>query len=108
MEGLDESENMKTATFYPTPYGSMLATYTYETSMRFIDNEQNVQTTQMCLLNKVKDYDVIRIVEGPADVIEIINNGDGSYSCDRTDRTLRRANNFFHLWENGEFRRDSK
>ncbi len=96
---------MKTATFYPTPYGSMLATYTYEISMRFIENEQNVQTTQMCLLNKVKDYDAIRIVEGPDDVIEIINNGDGSYSCDRTDRTLRRVNSFFHLWENGEFRR---
>jgi hypothetical protein len=62
----------------------------------------------MCLLNKVKDYDLIRIVEGPADVIEIINNHDGSYSCDRTDRTLRRVHSFFHLWENGEFRRDSK
>ncbi len=96
---------MKSATFYPTPYGAMLATYAYEASMRFIENELNVQTMQMCLLNKVKDYDVIRIVEGPDDVIEIVNNHDGTYSCGRTQRTLRRANDFFHLWENGEFER---
>ena len=108
MEGLDESKDMRTATFYPTPYGSMLATHTYEMTRRHIEAGYDIDTTQMCLLNKVKDYDLIRIVEGPADVIEIINNGDGSYSCDRTDRTLRRANSFFHLWENGEFRRDSK
>lgn len=98
----------KTATFFPTPYGSMLATHTYETVMRAIERDIDISTTQMCMLNKVKDYDLIRIVEGPADVIEIINNGDGSYSCDRTDRTLRRVNSFFHLWENGEFRRDGK
>ena len=94
---------MRVATFYPTPYGSMLATHTYETSMRFIENEQNVHTTQMCTLNEVKDYDVIRIIEGPDDVIEIVNNHDGTYSCDRTQRVLRRINNFFRLWENGEF-----
>jgi hypothetical protein len=76
--------------------------------MRAIECDLDISTTQMCMRKKVKDYDLIRIVEGPADVIEIINNGDGSYSCDRTDRTLRRANSFFHLWENGEFWRDGE
>ena len=37
--------------------------------------------------------------------IVIVNNHDGTYSCDRTQRTLRRVNDFFHLWENGEFER---
>ena len=94
---------MRVATFFPTPYGSMLATHCHSTAMQFIKNGQNVQTTQMCTLNKVKGYDVIRIVEGSDNVIEIVNNHDGTYSCDRTQRVLRRANDFFKLWENGEF-----
>ena len=57
----------------------------------------------MCMLDHVKDYDLIRIVNSDDDMAEITNNHDGTYSCDRTQRTLRRANNFFHLWENGEF-----
>lgn len=96
---------MRVATFYPTPYGSIGATYCYSTAIREIKRDLDLKTTQMCMLNKVKDYDVIRIVEGFDDVIEIVNNHDCTYSCDRTHRTLRRANDFFHLWENGEFER---
>lgn len=98
---------MKMATFYPNDYEE-LTIHTYRVAREAADNGMSMSTTQMCLLNKVKDYDVIRIVEGPDDVIKIVNNGDGTYSCDRTDRTLRRVNSFFHLWENGEFRRDGK
>ena len=94
---------MKTATFYPTPYGSLDAAHAYSTALYEIERGLNVRTTQMCLLNDVKDYDMIRIVSNPTDVAEIINNHDGTYSCTRTQRTLRRAHNFFHLWENGEF-----
>jgi len=57
----------------------------------------------MCLLNDVKDYDVIRIVSNPTDVVEIINNHDKTYECDRTKKELRVVHNFFKLWENGEF-----
>lgn len=96
---------MRTATFYPTPYGAMLATHTYKESFKAIFEGRDVETTQMCVLNHVKDYDVIRIVEGPDDVIEIFNDRDGTYSCDRTQRVLRRGHSFFHLWENGEFDR---
>ena len=47
----------------------------------------------------------LEVIRQPVDddVIEIVNNNDGTYSCDRTSRTLRRANKFFRLWENGEF-----
>jgi hypothetical protein len=103
MEGLDESKDMRTATFYPTPYGSMLATHTYEMTRRHIEAGYDIDTTQMCLLNKVKDYDLIRIVSSKDDVIEIRNNHDGTYSCDRTDRELRRIHSFLHMWENGVF-----
>lgn len=102
---------MRVATFFPsrkTARASIPTAYTYRYAMEEIEAGHDLYTTQMCMLNKVKDYDVIRIVEDHDDVIEIINNGDGSYSCDRTDRTLRRVNSFFHLWENGEFRRDGE
>lgn len=94
---------MSTATFYPSQYGTLTATHTYRGALDMIRHGLDVRTTQMCLLNKVKEYDVITIVEGPDDVITIINNRDGTYECDRTSRTLRRINSFFHLWENGEF-----
>lgn len=94
---------MRVATFYPTRYGSTDATCTYEIAMWQVDRMLNIRTTQMCMLNHVKGYDLIRIVNSKDDVIEIKNNHDGTYSCDRTQRTLRRANDFFHLWENGEF-----
>jgi hypothetical protein len=94
---------MRTATFYPTQHGSFGCLLTYEATMRAIERlEPDLRTTQMCMLDKVKDYDVIRIVS-QYDVIEIVNNHDGTYSCDKTSRTLRRANKFFRLWENGEF-----
>lgn len=94
---------MKTATFYPTPYGSTDAAHTYSTALYEIENGLNVRTTQMCLLNYVKDYDVIRIVSNPTDVVEIINNHDKTYECDRTEKELRVGHNFFKLWENGVF-----
>ena len=94
---------MKTATFYPTPYGSLDATHTFSTTLYEIERGLNVRTTQMCLLNDVKDYDVIRIVSNPTDVVEIINNHDKTYECDRTKKELRVGHNFFKLWENGVF-----
>lgn len=95
---------MKVATFFPTPRCFGATCYCYSTVARAIKRDLDIKTTQMCMLNKVKDYDVIRIAEGPDDVIEITNNHDGTYSCDRTQRVLRRTNDFFKLWENGEFR----
>ena len=94
---------MSTITFYPTTHGSMLATHTYQSTLGCIERGEDVETTQMCALNRAKGYDIIRILECPDDVIEIFNNHDGTYSCDRTRRVLRRANDFFKLWENGEF-----
>lgn len=95
---------MRTATFYPTQYGLFGSMLTYEDTMRAIERrEPDLRTMQMCLLNEVKDYDLIRIVNGQYDVIEIVNDHDGTYSCERTQRTLRRAHNLFKLWESGEF-----
>lgn len=94
---------MKIATFYPTPYGSLDAAHAYSTALYEIESGLNVRTTQMCLLNDVKDYDVIRIVSNPTDVVEIINNHDKTYECDRTKKELRVGHNFFKLWENGVF-----
>ena len=91
------------ATFYPTEYGSMFATHTYRNSLSQLKAGEDVETTQMCLLNEAKDYDLIRIVSSKDDVIEIRNNHDGTYSCDRTDRELRRIHSFLHMWENGVF-----
>jgi len=99
---------MRVAKFYPsckTARASMATAYTYWYASEEIEAGHDVYTTQMCMLNHVKDYDLICIVDGPDDVIEIANNHDGTYSCDRTQRVLRRSNNFFHLWENGEFDR---
>lgn len=93
---------MRTATFYPSDYPSC-AVHTYETAREWVNVGTSIRTTQMCMLDHVKDYDLIRIVNSDDDMAEITNNHDGTYSCDRTQRTLRRANNFFHLWENGEF-----
>lgn len=42
---------MSTITFYPTPYGSMLATHTYTSTLSAIKACEDVETTQMCLLN---------------------------------------------------------
>ena len=98
---------MKTATFYPKPHikHCFSATHYHSTATQAIERDLDIRTTQMCMLNKVKDYDVVRIVEVPDDVIEIVNNHDGAYSCDRTQRVLRYANDFYKLWENGEFDR---
>lgn len=98
---------MRTVTFYPTAYGGMFATHAYEVALSRLRTGEDVETTQMCLLGHPgsKEYDLIRIVSGPDDVIEIHNNHDGTYDCDRTERRLRRVHDFFHLWENGGFDR---
>ena len=96
MEGTE-----RVATFYPSYYEE-LTVHTYESAKEIVDEGVSVRTTQMCLLNKVKDYDLVRI-HSAYDIINIFNNHDGTYSCDRTQRVLRRGNDFFKLWENGEF-----
>lgn len=96
---------MRAAMFFPNGVMNLSAFHSYASTKEAIDVGLDIFTTQMCMLNHVKDYDLIRIVEGPDDVIEIVSNHDGTYSCDRTQRVLRRSNNFFHLWENGEFDR---
>lgn len=95
---------MRVATFYPSYYEE-LTVHTYESAKEIVDEGMSVRTTQMCMLNHVKGYDLIRIVNSEDDVIKIVNNHDGTYSCDRTQRVLRRVNDFFRLWENGEFER---
>lgn len=102
---------MKSAAFYPN--GSVnLSTllHSYARTKEAIDAGLDIFTTQMCMLNHVKDYDRIDIDYNDdfydidaSRIVTITNNHDGTYSCDRTQRVLRRINNFFHLWENGEF-----
>lgn len=94
---------MSIATFYPTQCGTLTATHTYRDALDVIRKRQDIHTTQMCLLNEAKEYDVIRIVESPDDVITIVNNHDGTYDCERTDKCLRYAHNFFKMWEAGVF-----
>lgn len=96
---------MSTVTLYPTRYGSEGALHLYDESKVAIEKGVDVRTTQMCMLNNphIKDYDTILIVFGDGDVAEIVNMHDKTYYCDRTQRCLRYAHNFYHLWENGEF-----
>ena len=98
---------MSTITFYPTLYGESIAYRAYSTSLRAIESGKDLDTMQMALLSDphVMDYDLIRIVQGPDDVIEIANNHDGTYECDRTDKEIRFAHNLLKMWENGVFDR---
>lgn len=93
---------MRTATFHVDAWCAQDAIHTYHSALAEIEAGRDVCTTQMCMLNHVKDYDRIRIIRA-YDCIDIYNNHDGTYTCDRTQRRLRRVHNFFHLWENGEF-----
>ena len=95
---------MRVATFYPSYYEE-LTVHTYESAKEIVDEGMSVRTTQMCMLNHVKGYDLIRIVNSEDDVIEIVNNHDGTYSCDRTDKEIRRVHNLFKMWESGVFDR---
>ena len=95
---------MRVANFFVDAWCDEGAVHTYHSAMADIEAGRDLRTTQMCLLNKVKDYDLIRI-HSAYDLINIFNNHDGTYSCDRTQRVLRRTNDFFRLWENGEFDR---
>ena len=95
-------------TFYPTLYGAMLAHHTYRSTLEAIESGRDVETTQMCMLNEAKDYDLIRIVNGPDDVIEIHNNHDGTYECERAGGRLLFAHSLFKLWENGWFDKEDR
>lgn len=78
---------------------------TYDTCMLVLAARMSFETMQMCLLMEpyVKEYDHIRIVNRDSDVVDIVNNHDGTWSCDRTDRVLRDGNDFYRLWQEGEF-----
>lgn len=93
---------MSTATFYPNAYPHDGVTHSYDATLELIEHGFDVRTTQMCLLNEVHDYDEIRVVH-PDRTILIVNNHDGTYECEQTDRQVRWVNNFFKMWENGIF-----
>lgn len=93
---------MKTAKFYVDAWCAEDAIHTYHSALAEIEAGRDVRTTQMCMLNHVKDYDRIRIIRVD-DAIDIFNNHDGTYSCDRTDKEIRRVHNLFKMWESGEF-----
>ena len=95
---------MRVAVFYPNGVINLSSLlHSYARAKEAVDAGLSIFTTQMCLLNHVKDYDLIRIVNSEDDVIEIVNNHDGTYSCDRTDKELRYRHDLFRLWESGEF-----
>ena len=98
---------MSTISFYPTLYGESIAYRAYSTSLRAIESGKDLETMQMALLSNphVMDYDLIRIVQGPDDVIAIWNNHDGTYECDRTEKEIRFAQNLLKMWESGVFDR---
>ena len=109
-----ESQGKSMITFYPngyplwTPFDGHFANM-HNACMALLELPKLVSfsTVQMCLLmeTRVKDYDVIRIFNCENDVIDIVNNHDGTWSCDRTDRVLRDGNDFYRLWREGEFDR---
>ena len=76
-------------------------------AMRKAGELTSFSTSQMALLaeQEVKGYDIIRIVNKSTDVCVIRNDHDGTWSCDRTQRDLRDAHNFYRLWRGGEFDR---
>ena len=81
---------------------------TYRHAEYLIRQCETFCTTQMSFLNHpmATMYDKLHIYEGVCErrgVISIINNHDGTWSCDRTDRQLRYGNNLFRLWQGGEF-----
>ena len=107
---------MKVATFYPKwKQGDAEVMHGYDETLIALLRGHDVHTTQMCLINEAKDYDAIRICESylpvreplphhcDRDVVVISNNHDGTYSCDRSEKGLRRTHNLFKLWEAGEF-----
>lgn len=111
---------MKVATFYPNwTSEDVNMLHGYRDTLRALARGVNVHTTQMCLLDSAKDYDVIRILEtellvrkllpvegNHSNVIVITNNHDGSYSLNGTSRVLWQTNSIFRLWEMGEFETD--
>ena len=90
--------------FFPTySYKALNSIHFYEEGMKHIANKRSFQTTQMCLLNEVKDYDFIYICYDLNKTVIIVNNHDGTYECENTDKEIRYVHNFFKLWESGVF-----
>ena len=79
--------------------------HSYRTAVRMLGERVSFSSTQMALLMEpaAKEYDLVRIANSSTDVCKLVNNHDGTWSCDRTDRKLRDGNDFYRLWRNGEF-----
>ena len=94
----------KVVTFYPDAPIGLFVIHSYNQATNAIEHGLSFRTTQMCMLNHVKDYDRIIIVSKiKKGVTEIINNHDGTFSCSNGHKDLLFTQNWFNLWENGEF-----
>lgn len=112
---LEEGQvRLSTVTFYPAHWhntpDNLMMVHSHMMARSCLKRRVDLHTTQMCLLSDAdaKEYDLISIQAYDfwgdlADRVDIVNNHDGTYSCDRTERTLRNAHNFFKMWENGVF-----
>ena len=79
--------------------------HSYTAAYEKVCNLVSFSTSQMAMLmeQEIKRYDSILIVNGLTDQCVIRNNHDGTWDCDRTERELRDAHNFYRLWSSGEF-----
>lgn len=105
---------MRYIEFYPSGKALqkfMIVPYevTYTRAKQCMDCGVSFSTTQMCMLEDVHvcEYDELRIYDrnryGCHLTVSFHNNHDGTWECDKTDRTLRYGNNLFKLWKAGEF-----
>lgn len=94
----------KVVTFYPDETTSLFILHSYSQVTNAIKRGLSFKTTQMCMLNHVKHYDrIIIVTKSGKGMSEIINNHDGTFSCSNLDKDIRFEQDWFRLWESGEF-----